>query len=110
MDRMVDLYHSGLLARLDKWQDAAPACEYRSARILFRQGWVELKLVLNDGIDTSVGYGSDLDGDRAMDLALDAIGADLRVKAERRLLDSASSTERHPADSERDARDARGAA
>jgi len=104
MDRMVDLYHSGLLARLDKWQDEAPAGEYRSTRILFRQGWVELKLVLNDGIDTAVGYGSDIDGDRAMDLALDNIGYDMREKVERRLLESSSSTEAASHDHDRDGR------
>lgn len=106
MDRMVDLYHSGLLARLDKWQDEAPVGEYRSTRILFRQGWVELKLVLNDGIDTAVGYGSDPDGDRAMDLALDAIQYALHAKVERRLLESSSSTDRAATDHERDERGA----
>lgn len=107
MDRMVDLFHAGTLARLDKWIDAAPDGEHRFPRLSFRRGMVDITLVVvfGGGGDANIGCGYDLDPDLALDLAIDDLASNL-ADDERLALESASSAERSSTDSERDARGA----
>ena len=109
MDRMVDLFHEGILDRLDRWSAEAPTQfpgSYRRASVSYSRGYVSIVLKECDGDIASVGSGEDFDGDRALDLALDDFAAYRSFKLERRALESSSSAERAATDSERDARGA----
>jgi hypothetical protein len=107
---MVDLFHSGVLDRLDKWAEAAGQLGHRRSQITYSSGWVEFLLFDWDGTHYATGIGSGVDGERALDLAIDSVAASCRCResdfAERLALESASSTERAATDSERDARGA----